>query len=975
MATIFDTTANTEFNAFSDPFNPANMNPGQWGVNPNYLTPSYSAPYRPGYNGPQGGPSSGSQPGFYNSVNQLTNPFAPTPMYGNPYRNNMAYTEQIHSRPVDAAMWASQRIVVPATSLYLSYKMGNIMTARMNTMGGAMAAGASRFFGGSEAEVAAARATQGIFGAVGDRFAQGTVRGMFGTARAFSHAGVLGEGLGAAAFRTAAAEGAGIIGGVAGSLLLPAVLGMAAASAFSRVAVDPYVAFSRTGSDLRRNFAGVNVAGGGGGGNVLSGQGMSFASSYKAAGEITHAGIHDFTFNEGQFSQISDFSARAGLLDDATIGQISKRVKNIANQVKMVMRIANEPDIKAAIEMLSNLNSAGASVTSGEAGRALGRIGGNAAIAGISTQRMMNTVGMQGQYLFQANGMVPYMGQIAASNNMATFASAYRQGVISPTLMATLGGPEGASQSSLTAQINGSQTMYNRIVMANRYMGGFSGNGVTNNLNAFGANFSKNPIGSYGEMMMNSGLMSSRQFSERGELGLQDQIMDVAKNIPGMVKKNGRIDASNAYTLMTGQMGLSHDQAFAYIQQMTAAQDPRTQMQMLSGNNANTINQMTQLAVQQGLAYGANLTPAVRGIRKFGQSLISGMSAPGIAAKEAIGGGMDSLMDMLYGFQFGHETGGGGDFSNIKNMKDANAKKSLSIKTLMGVPVIPSTSEMMKSGVGSPFSMMAGQERAQYDASSYLEKLDKGLSNIDSSPLTASRKIQAATILAQKGENLDTTDPETQKLMAILGIHPDADKTITSSIAGGIVKQAAKGHILGYGSVTGVKSREDIMSDVAKNPSKYLKGDFLNDYKKAGSDKEREMAILVGGRSESGSKLFDQIPEGVVSAGTAKEIVDQLSVEQEGTKRNRTIMNLAKEGRIDASQFTMALAANNMLEASLNMKEAAGILAGKPVGASADSNSPVSGAGMFDGSSSEGAAAFNGTRKFFSSGSDKGRKP
>lgn len=946
---IFDTTANTELNSFSDPFNPANMNPGQWGVNPNYLTPSYSAPFRPAYGGPNGGGwSNPNQPGFARSAGNFLNPLSSSPMYGNPYANNSPYAEQIHSRPVDAAMWASQRIIVPATSLYLSYKLGNIMTTRMNGLGGMLAASASSVMGGSQAEIAAARATQGIFGAVGDRFAQGTVRGMFGAARGVSKAGILGDGVGAMAFRTAVAEGTGIVAGAATALVLPAVIGLAAAAGFSRAAVDPYVAFSRTASDFRRNFANVNVAGGGPGGNVLSGQGMSFGMSSSIAKDINRAGIHDFTFSEGQFSQISDYSARGGLLDDASIGQISKRVKNIANQVKMVMRIANEPDIKAAIEMLSKLNVAGASTSSGEAGRALGAIGANSAIAGISTQRMMNTVGTTGQYLFQANGMTPYMGQIAASNNMATFASAYRQGVISPSLMATMGGLEGATQSSLTAQVNGSQTMYNRIVMANKYMGGFNGTGVTNNMNAFGSNFSRNPVGAYGEMMMNSGLMASRQFADRGELGLQDQIMDLAKSIPGMTKKNGRIDAANAYTLMTGQMGLSHDQAFSYIQQMTAAQDPRVQRQMLSGNNANTINQMTQLATQQGLGYGS-LTPVIRGARSIGQNIIEGVSAPFIGIKEGLGSVADSLLDSYYGFQFGDEIKGGGNFKNVKNMSQANALKT--------------------GKVGG--SIFDSDERRKYNNSSYTEKLQAGLARVGgSSPLESASRIQAAVMLVQKGEDLDITDLETQGLMNTLGIEQGTSASIVKSLAEGYVKEGAKGGVLGYGNLTGTKDRERTLADVAKNPSKYLSGGFLDDYKNATNDKDREMAILVGARSKSGANLFDQLPSGVRSSGTAAEIVAQLSVEQQGTNRNKTIMDLAKEGKIDASTFTMSLAANNMLEASINMLEASGK---KPVGATPDSSSPISGAGIFNDSSSSSKPDNSATRRFFSNSADKNR--
>lgn len=956
---IFNTTANTELNSFSDPFNPANMNPGQWGVNPNYLTPSYSAPFRPRYGGGNGGWSNPNQPGLGRSVGNFINPLATGPMYGSPYNNDNPYAEQIHGRPMDAAMWANQRIVVPATSLYLSYKLGNIMTSRMNGLGGSLAAATTELFGGSVAAQAQARATQGIFSAIGDRFAQGTVSGMFGAARVVSHAGILGNGVGATAFRVAAAEGAGLVGGLAAGLLLPAALGLGAASAFSRVAVDPFIAQRRTSSDLRRNFANVNVAGGEDGGNVFTGQGMSFGSSTRIGGEITRAGIRDFTFNEGQFSQIADYSGRAGLLDDATIGQISKKVKNIANQVKMVMRIANEPDIKAAIEMLARLGTAGASVSTGEAGRALNAIGANSAIAGISTQRMMNTVGAQGQYMFAANGMTPYMGQIAASSNMATFASAYRQGVISPTLMAVMGGAEGATQSSLTAQVNGSQTMYNRIVMANRYMGNFTGQGVVGNLNAFGQNFSRNPIGAYGEMMMNSGLMASRQFAERGSLALQDQVMDLGRNIPGMIKRNGRMDAANAYTLMTGQMGLSHTDAFAYIQQVTAAQNPKVQQQMIGANQQYTTNQMAQQLEQMGLGYGT-ATPLIRGARNLGQRAIEGAWSYPRALMQGSADLTDWALSKYYGFKY-HGLAGGGDLGGITGIKDLYKIQRSGQSHGYGV------TDFLKNPTGNnriPDDWLNDAWK-EIDQGSYGSQLESAFNEVGGgSPLESIRKIQAAKMIVSQGSKLDTSDPETRKLMAIIG----ADSLTAKSKAGEIVGKAGHSGTLGFGDMFGLESVESIRG----RSGDFLTGQFKKDYQGAVSDRQRDMLIIASARSQVSDTRFDPISDAAKISATPEELLALSETANAGAGRKKRLVDLAKGGRIDASSFTMNLAANTMLEASLNIKEAANIITGKPVGATPDSGAAVSGTGMFP---AAGRSGGSDTRRIFSNNPDKNRNP
>jgi hypothetical protein len=72
---------------------------------------------------------------------------------------------------------------------------------------------------------------------------------------------------------------------------------------------------------------------------------------------------------------------------------------------------------------------------------------------------------------------------------MAGQAAAFRSGLISPEMMARLGGVEGATQLSVTGQVNASQTTYNMMRLYNKYTSGQGGGGVMENVSNFGRSF------------------------------------------------------------------------------------------------------------------------------------------------------------------------------------------------------------------------------------------------------------------------------------------------------------------------------------------------------------------------------------------------------------------------------------------------------------------------------------------------------
>ena len=117
---IYSSQADVYGNSFANPMNPANMNPG-FQMDPNLLTPSYTAGYRPRYNGPQPYNQYG-RVGFFAGLNTMFNPTAYEPRWGNPIDNTTQTVEGVSSRPFDSVIWAGQRVVAPMVGFGLAFQ-------------------------------------------------------------------------------------------------------------------------------------------------------------------------------------------------------------------------------------------------------------------------------------------------------------------------------------------------------------------------------------------------------------------------------------------------------------------------------------------------------------------------------------------------------------------------------------------------------------------------------------------------------------------------------------------------------------------------------------------------------------------------------------------------------------------------------------------------------------------------------------
>lgn len=568
---VFQTQADQRFNSFSDPMNPVNMNGGAgWGIDPAYMTPSYMSPYRPQYQGPAPHPGGVGNPGFFNSANNIFNPLAGQGVNygGQTYAQNQPFYDSVIHKPMDASMSVAQNLVVPGLFGIAAWKY---LTKPAEAIGRGVGMGLGR----------------GLFGTMMSAPALGTTMGAMGS-----------------------------VGALAAGMTLPYLALQGAVNVADKALFDPYIAQRQMGAGLRSNFAGVTF--GDASGNLVTGGGFSRSGSAAQARQLSVMGAQDYTFNQTEVGQLTDYAARSGLLDNVNGGQIADRMKSIVKQVKTVMAVANTSDFREAIETISKLQMAG--VSSAHMSGALGALSGYAGAAGKSVSQMMNTVGAQGQYLFQANGLTPYVGQLVAGQANASFEAAYRSGLISPAALARLGGKEGATQSSVAGQLAAAQSPLFGIMGYNAFLGRGSSNSLVGTMNSFGGSMASNPIESIGRFNLTRPGITSKMLEEGGLERVQDMLRMVSQNIPGAMGSNGRIKSEVAYEVMTKTMGLTDDQARSLLEQYRAAGDANSTNQISNGFNKAKTDTWLKTADQLGLNKGF-ATSYIQSINAVGRNV------------------------------------------------------------------------------------------------------------------------------------------------------------------------------------------------------------------------------------------------------------------------------------------------------------------------------------------------------------------
>jgi hypothetical protein len=628
---IFQSSTDQSANSFSDPLNMAHLYPG-WGTNPNYQTPAYDAPYRPAYQGPN--PYAAyHKPSFMGGLSQLINPFYTDPYWGNPVDNNQGAFASVAQKPFDAAATVGQRFIAPALTMGVAMKL-------LKGAGGA-------FGGGVGAGIA--------------------------------------SGLGMGGMAAGAMTG---LGSMIGAFGIPLAAGMAAANVADAAVFQPYIRTRQMTNTLQDSFHGVSF--GDASGNVVTGKGLSGKEASKIASSIDSIGMRDMTFSANQIHGIAGMGMNAGLFDDVNSKGIADRVKSIANQVKMIVSISKDPNVQSAIEEIAKLRMGGASISGGAGSQAMGAysaMGMHASAAGTTVQRLMQTVGGQGQYMFQMNGMTPYLGQMAAASAFSGFAAAQRTGLMTTGQLARMGGVEGATQSALASQITASSTMFNRMGLVNRYLGGGETPGVVNTVTRFGQLAGGDTMKMMGAMSLYGNQMASKQMGEDGSSGPETQAVQYLQSIGRQPGPNGKYSPSEIATVLKNVMGMPEEQIQAYSSLRASQVDPGTVAQQMKGFGAQGTEQLMQAISQRNLQ-NTTLVRTWRGIK-------SGLKSAGDATGEVFGrpvarmagSATDALESGVTGFFWGNtleknKVPIGGEFSDTpqKTISFERVKKNLSDK-------------------------------------------------------------------------------------------------------------------------------------------------------------------------------------------------------------------------------------------------------------------------------------------------------
>jgi hypothetical protein len=935
---IFNTTANTQFNSFSDPLNPMNMNRG-WGMDPNYLTPSYDAPYRPPYSGFQGSMPPNRRPGFFKSIWGL-GPFDQGTPYGvGTYDQNSAYFDQANNAPNDFMVGGAQRFAVPIAAFAGAYGLGRAWQVRNQSMTAMRTmATAGRWTGGAGAAMFSARSVSGFTG-MGQSLGMGAARGLLSQT----------PGLAGSAFGMGAVDVAGALGGVAGGLVLPALLAQGGIKTADELIFNNYIGVRENQNLLRSSFRGVSF--GGGGGDPYTGQGLSRGRAARIGTELTSFGAKDQVFDQREMGTLTSMASQMGMLDNVGSDQISGRMKSLVRQLKLVMSVVGTTDFKDAMEMMARLHSAG--VAPNNVQSVMSGIGSMASVAGVSTARMMNTVGQQGQYLFQSNGLTPYLGQLASAGAMGGIASAYRTGLVSNDLMARMGGVEGATQLSVTGQVNAAQSTYNMMRAFNRFGTGMGGSDVISNVSNFGRAMASDPLEAFGAMTLNRGRHLSEQFKADGPMGLHNQLMEIGANTPGAMR-NGRMSANTAGAIATGVMGMSPDEFNAWFMQYQGARDPRTRNQMMAGMRSDEIKVTRDYLEQTGQTYFASKMSPISGAYR-------GLSA-GLA--RMIGGGVEgssNLTDVISNLWESATTGSSSNISglNLGSLQGAQGAKLIDLGALPegpggGMPgdygMMKKINEMARSGDADAIRALGSGPGASNGVWALANK-----GSIDKRYMSGSAHSELMTTIAgaARAGDVDISKQVMDDVYVKLHSNPgmfnmdasDVDRMRALAAAQRIQEKMSDGsgeNLLSSGD-------KNIQADIAilkRTSGQSIEG--MSDL--SGVSKNMVGMALKNRLSTSGNIDFYKgddleglLKSGYVSAVEAGEVYKNNQVDYDTKLEFRKRINavrsqqgqitrMAQEGKIDASSYYGMTAGLQLNEAAVMFQDAVGTFANKVEG-------------------------------------------
>lgn len=596
-----------------------------FGINPAYTTPAYMSNFRPAYASDTDPFNPYAQNRGYMEALKNQYMFSPIGTYASdPSEDERANNWSLNTMHSDAFVNGVTKVGIPLAAWYGANKFfGMKVAARSPTAGlwdrGAAYAGAIYRGQGMRAAATAWGATaaqQSLGAAAGSVLGRGvgSVAGGFigGAGRLLGMGGALGG-------ASTVLGGAGAVaGGLIGSIAAPLAVGAGVAKAANYYAAEPYIGLRRGEDAMLANTANQFV--GGSAGPNMGSFGISARHANRLSQAFMQDNIRDMGFQPGDYSAMADYGMQAGIFNDIgnlNVDDMKKRVSGMADSVKMIMAVANTTSVKEAIQYMARLKAAGVS-NPGAVTRVMSEMGMAAGISGSSAEQIMNTVGNQGQMIAQRLGMLPVMGQRQAASIYAGFANAYKTGSLNQADAAALGGVEGATQYAMEgAGRIFSMPYFKAAINSGAQLG--SGN-MLNVAQAYGKRRAGNPLQSYGDDVLNSGVRTTEYLNNHSSMEtVMNFLYDQTANIPSARGKDGKVDLRAALGWATANGYLSEEEARTYGLQFKMKMDPEYQRRMESASRGSADKQMNQWMSQQGYDTLAGVPILGNTIQRFRQ--------------------------------------------------------------------------------------------------------------------------------------------------------------------------------------------------------------------------------------------------------------------------------------------------------------------------------------------------------------------
>lgn len=177
------------------------------------------------------------------------------------------------------------------------------------------------------------------------------------------------------------------------------------------------------------------------------GRGLTQQSSVQLAGNLQR-GVEQGQmggFNMRDVMKVTGMAADQGMLDMAQSGdQIASQVRNVARGLQNFMRIAQEPDVQRAMQMMGSMRAMGLSIP--ESTVAMQHAKTFAQMAGTSVPSIMQGAGLPGAMTFQQMGLTAGLGMQVGMGAAGLSRQAIAGGAFNPAQLALAGGMSGLQQ-------------------------------------------------------------------------------------------------------------------------------------------------------------------------------------------------------------------------------------------------------------------------------------------------------------------------------------------------------------------------------------------------------------------------------------------------------------------------------------------------------------------------------------------------